>query len=56
MYGRRRVGDPWHTGLYKDPARLWWLPGLLTGLVLVAIQLLYAPAQPSDLVPGAPLA
>jgi hypothetical protein len=25
MTRRRRVGDPWYTALYQEPARLWWL-------------------------------
>jgi hypothetical protein len=36
MFGRREPRDPWHTVLYKDPARLWWLPGLLAGLAYAA--------------------
>jgi hypothetical protein len=54
MFGRRRLGEPWYTAIYKDPARLWWLPGLLTGVVLVAFRLMYGSAQVSDLLPGAP--
>lgn len=52
MYGRRQVGEPWYTALYKDPARLWWVPGLLTAVATISFGLLYRPVQRSDFGPG----
>jgi hypothetical protein len=34
----RVVGDPWWTVLYRDPARFWWAPALVTFAGLLALR------------------
>jgi hypothetical protein len=34
---RRSVGDRWYTVLTKDPARYWWAPAPVSGLLSAAI-------------------